>query len=221
MFKVSHVAESIQGEHRTVNKDRYGFFSRGETEFLVVMLDGVSSEANAKHGTRMALTLFEREFMKGKISDLRDLVLLANEKLKKSKYEGPYTTACLMYINIEQNPWIQFCSIGDTRGYIITPSNIIQITKDHVSKYAKNVLTHCLGMQNISKDAIFISEKMHGETFLVCTDGFYSIMEKSIPSFHGIFKNTRVNNFSKKLKNILKGNNSDDATYVFVRIGNV
>lgn len=221
MFKVSCIAESIQGENRAVNKDRYGFFGRDETEFLVVVLDGVSSEASAKHGTRMALAVFEREFKNGNSVDLRSLVLLANEKLKNSRYERPYTTACLMYINIEHDPWIQFCSIGDTRGYVISPSNIVQITKDHISEHAKNVITHCLGMHDIFTGDIFISEKIYGETFLVCTDGFYSVMDKSIPLFHSVFKDTRVSNFSKKMRNILKGNNSDDATYVFVRIDNV
>jgi Serine/threonine protein phosphatase len=224
MTSVYYAADSVQGVHRKVNKDLYGIFINEEySRYLYVVFDGVSSEQNAKYGARMAYRFFEHQFVQqGSKFNLTETVLHSSERLQKSKYSNPYTTVCAAYIDASSaKPVVQIASLGDTRLYVVKPTSMQPVTIDHTVKGHKNVLTRYLGMEGLKKDDIFFNELPCEGMFLICSDGFYSLLEAMPTVFHGIFTDIRINNFAKEIGNLVKNNNIDDATYIFVRVENV
>lgn len=218
-----YVSDTVKGVARSSNKDFFYICSRNnDSEYLIMVFDGVSSERNARHGARMACNYLSKEFKNDESNyDFKKIIFNANQKLVFSKYHRPYTTICALFVNLNNSPWAEFYSLGDTRGYVVSATNIKQITFDHRSEYYNNVLTRCLGMEDLSVDDIFCSGKLYETEFLLCTDGFYSLMENNVSLFHGIIRDIKIKNFSIRLRRIIDGNNADDATYVFVRIVNV
>jgi serine/threonine protein phosphatase PrpC len=216
---VKYIGNSLKGTQRDSNKDRCGFFiSEDGTECLAFVLDGVSSEVNAIRGVTMAYNFLKKQFYNCYLSrfSLSDLLFDTNNKLIQSKYSNPYTTICSIYIDLHKERIIHTASLGDTRCYVVTPQSIKNVTRDH--SLGGNIITHCLGMEWLDKSNIFY-EPIDGKTLIICSDGFYNVMEKDLTAFHRVF----INRNTKKtlIDKLVSGKNIDDASYVLIRIDDV
>ena len=216
--QITSISDSLKGYEREQNKDG-SLVLEHETYFLAIIFDGVSSANRAKEGVTLA-----KEFIK-KVHDnytqdgtlrLADLVCATNDVLVASGIPTPYATISSICIPFHgKNATI--VSLGDSRIYGITGQEMTQLTKDDNPPDDENVITKCLGMEELER--IQVREKnieLEAKRLLLCTDGFYHVMEDRPELFHEVLNYQRLGNIKKRLRKELSGDNYDDASYVIV-----
>jgi len=220
---IQYTYDTTQGVQRSSNKDGILIHSRGNDYCVFAVLDGVSSEPQAKFGVNIAIRCFRRyadEFVTHNGIDLSGLVTKANEAILASRYKGPYTTCSIVAIPYDKAKSVQILSVGDTRVYAITKQYIEQLTID--DSESGHIVTKYLGKDGLVLNSTI--EYMSAEDqyqILIATDGFYPMFEKNLVMFHKIFNFSLLRNVQRRLRKIVRGNNSDDASYVLVRVGYV
>jgi len=155
------------------------------------------------------------------------MIIDLNDFLRSSDIFEPYLTCSIIYIPHQISEKIKYANIGDSRVYSISTQYVLQLTIDDSDPIVKNILTRYLGMDDLKKTGcpeIEFTEKNKSHTFLICTDGFYSVMEsnpKNLKEIHRL-SNLKSSYYIKKgMQKVIVGSNNDDASYVIVRWTNV
>ena len=179
---------------------------------LVVVCDGIGGLPGGDVASDTASSVICDYFEKNKIVDIKNMILesfkVANEKIieisKQNNSPLTYGTTCVA--SFVENTNVHIANVGDSRAYVVSDSNIRQITKDHSivnelllkgkiteeeAKIApnKNIITRALGTVDSTPDYYnFCLEK--GDKILLCTDGLsnylsdgeiYDIVSKNVP----------------------------------------
>lgn len=216
-MKVKYIADSFKGIERGSNKD--GFFVTKVAEgYFFVVLDGVSSSNEAKQGVNMVVRFIKKnaeDYVSRDSFDVKSLVLDANRVLLKSSYERPYTTFCAAYIYGSNLHNAELYNVGDSRIYAVSSQYVEPLSEDDSLGEGSNVITKCLGMEDLDFDDIH-QRSFDGmpDDLLLCTDGFYSVMSDFFADFFKTFRFKNTDRIKNKIKLLLSGKNSDDATYV-------
>lgn len=224
-LKVNYISYTKQGTRRELNKDRI-YINETDKYSLFIVFDGVSSSPNAINAIELVedfIALNEKKYLHNNSPDLLNLMKGANEALLNSNILDGTATFALIYINkINDNTRIEFSNLGDTRIYHIKNHSLKQITADHNLLKASNIVTKYLGMPryNTSDFATSNLSLKENERLLICTDGFYELLEKNLSNIHQILNFKKLENLRKSL-NINISSNHDDASYVLIDISYV
>lgn len=223
-MKVKYIADSFKGLERRSNKDGY-FVTKVADGYFFVVLDGVSSSNEAKQGVNMVVRFIKKNaenYVCNNSFDVKSLVLDANRALLKSSYARPYTTFCAAYICGNRYRNAELYNVGDSRIYAVSSQYVEPLSEDDSLGEGSNVITKCLGMDKLALSDIHQrSLEYFSDDLLLCTDGFYSVMSNLFADFFKTFSFKNTDRIKNKIELLLSGKNSDDATYIFVRVTDV
>lgn len=112
-------------------------------------------------------------------------------------------------------------SIGDSRIYAFTNSYMEVLTTDDNLPVNSNLLTKYIGLEGLRIDDIDQIRVNANQDFLVCSDGFYSLMEKDLKNYFKILHYKRKGNIINAIKHLQKNKNRDDSTFIIIRNGRI
>ena len=178
---------------------------------------GVSSYQNSYKFINMYKKLLRTELRKidYKKENLKIAFYSAHEAIMEFKIDGKSTISALVVNKKTNNK--QFVSIGDSRIYLFTKQYIHQITNDDSLSGSSNYITRCLGMHDLSINDFEFTNIEKGCNFLMCTDGFYSLMEKNVKDFFTSLNYSKPQNIKSKLSTLQRKKNIDDSTYIVIK----
>ncbi len=214
---ITIVHNSLQGVHRKRNQDDILLHSNRDSH-LFVLFDGVSSLNESIDFIQSCKHFIQENYIQyigeDKI-DLEGLVYdMHKESLKTGKI-GKTTCSALLLKKRLNNGYV--VSVGDTRVYVFSNSYLEPLTRDDNLPGNSNILTKCIGWDGLRPDDIDQIEVDANQNFLICSDGFYSMMEKNVMSYFRIFHFKRKGNIINAINRLQKDNNRDDATYIMIR----
>jgi len=225
--QLEFISDSFQGDSRKTNKDGILLIS-DENHYILGVLDGVSSAAGAKKAVSYAikyLTKNHNSFLKEGTFDLAGMLEELNRVLSSTRIEDPFSTCSLAYIPRDSSQKIRIMSLGDSRVYSVSKQYLLQLTVDHKDSIRTNLLTKYLGAKDLTlKDFAEIEYSENEQSLLICTDGFYSVMESSpenLSGFHRVLNLKAIHFIQKGIGKVIHGFNKDDASYIFIRWENV
>lgn len=208
---------SIKWLDRKTNKDRiyildYQRFS------LFRLFDGVSSSwkaVTAINKIKKFLRLHRNNNFNIKRLNLSELCFDLNNYLINQNIIGWYTTYAV--ICIYDNMEITYSSLWDTAIYLDMQNSLDLIVKLDHDNINHNLITKCLGME--LPNHCFYEKNMKWirdfNGILICTDWFYSVMNKNKWAFHKSLKYTYGFNKKRSIDNLLISR-SDDASYIYI-----
>lgn len=216
---LKYIADSIKGTQRIENKDRTLVLS-SEDYLLAILFDGISSAAEANKGIGIAVDFIEKNYSlfyaTDKWYDLSSLMFEAHRAAIQPELNDPYATFNAVCVS-RKKEWAVFSNLGDSRTYEVTPQYIKQRSKDDNLLHNKNVVTKYLGMIELKKEDFLVNNfDVADKRILLCSDGFYSLLEEDRKDFHSILNFDRPGYIKKALFNKISGKNLDDSSYIFV-----
>lgn len=187
------IYKSDKGLVRSSNQDWAEVRNFEDSSCLSVVCDGVGGSAGGEIASKEAATTIVSYFEQHPKYSIKDLILesvkVANEHLiaiskSDDSIFGLGTTSVIAFV--EKN-MLHVANVGDSRAYIISDKEIIQVTEDHsvvnelvnqgkiTSEEAKdapnkNIITRALGHLNSNAD-YYNRILEHGQKVLLCTDG--------------------------------------------------
>ena len=172
----------------------------GNLNDLYVVCDGLGGHNAGEYASSLAAENFFdfAEFSESEkpLAIFKDAVNKANkliyEEGQKPQYEGMATTLVGCTVSGDM---AYIVNVGDSRAYVIGPSDIIQITLDHSyvaelvrsgqinkdeARFHKknNVVTRALGAEKTVAPDYFQVELEDDEFILLCSDGLYNMVSE-------------------------------------------
>ncbi|MBL0742742.1 PP2C family protein-serine/threonine phosphatase [Chryseolinea lacunae] len=210
-------ALSLKGIGRLQNQDAR-LVIQSEMYDVFAVFDGVGSAKNAKKATQMAamfIRKYHERFLHERIR-LSAMIAECNDYIVASNLIEPFSTVCIVVI-LKHSEDVFYISVGDSRIYLVTNQYIEQISKDDKVSDS-NVLNKCLGMAELGHGDFEQKRFRLERGFLaLCTDGFYSLMEKNKLLFFNVLNKKRPSTIRENLRKMIKGNNLDDATLLVIK----
>lgn len=213
---LKYLSHSRKGTQREKNQDRILIIEKSDY-YLFLIFDGVSSQSdsylfinNFKKTLRANLDRIRPD---GK--NLDDIFFESHSQVLNAEFNGMSTLAGLFYSKSEKTA--KYISIGDSRLYIFTNQFLEKITEDDSLKYQPNVLTKCLGIQGLSKEDFKPKDIEKKYNFLLCTDGFYSLMSNNLKEFFYAYNFKKLGNIERKLSSLQNRKNKDDSSYILIK----
>lgn len=215
---LQYLYHSKKGLKRERNQDKI-FVIDKEKYYLFFVFDGVSSVSTSH--------LFIKKFIKSIKSNINKL-LSSGENLAKLLYnshqevmlentgiEGMTTLSTVFYS--KKSKLTYFVNIGDSRIYLFNNQFIEQITTDDSLVNTPSILTKCLGTSELTLEDFSPVEIADDYNFLICSDGFYKLMECSLMDYFETYNFKNLANIRKKLSSLQRGRNNDDSSYILIR----
>jgi len=216
---LNYIAESFKGTGKQINNDFF-IVLKNNGNYLFLLFDGVSSAKNAKLGISKSVEYIKENyiyFYKGDELNLKKLMFETNRYLTESPVKEAYTTYVALSVNKKRDR-ILMSTLGDSRAYGISNQYITQYSKDDKWKIS-HMITKCLGMENLERaDFSEIVLSNVEKKVLLCSDGFYSILEKNKHLFFEVFNFNNLSNTKKRILREIKNKNEDDATYILINL---
>lgn len=185
------------GMKRKINQDA---FLKDDELGLYVVADGMGGHKGGEVASRVAIECMQKYCRENGESSARDRLdkginLACREIYRQSmdneELSGMGTTVAAILF---QGTAMFIGQVGDSRVYLISGSDIWQLTEDHsllneeiragrlaagqVSTYQfKNVITRSVGYENQVNVDIYRRETKPGDKYLLCTDGLSGLVE--------------------------------------------
>lgn len=209
-----YIYKSIKGGKRIENQDSFLIIDDNEFSFFAIF-DGVGGALNGKKASN-----FAKKFIKNKFSNylgqeirLKEMMFDLNNDLVSSYFKEAFTTYCFIFMQRNNNE-IYYSWLGDSRIYEITNQFMESITID--DSINKNVINKFLGDDQLSiNDFRLCTTPKENKYFLLCTDGFYNILESNKLAFFKEFNKKYITKI--KIDSLVNGLNEDDSTYIFIK----
>ena len=112
---------------------------------------------------------------------------------------------------------VNFINIGDSRIYIFTNQFLEKITSDDTLQGNHNILTKCLGIETLALEDFKMHEINFSYNFLMCTDGFYKLMEENLKEYFTTINFKYLRNIEKRISLLQKRKNKDDSSYIVIK----
>lgn len=219
------VCGSHKGLVRNINQDWVEVRNFSGSSCLVVVCDGIGGSAGGEIASREASEAVVEYFENNKENnDVENLILeslkYANNRISEmcksnKSIASMGTTSVIAFVDGYN---LHVANVGDSRAYVISKDEIIQITDDHSvvnelvsqgkltadqAKIApnKNIITRALGHINSTPD-YYNRVIRDGEKILVCTDGLTNCLS------------------DEKIHQIVLGNEPKDAVDVLIAESN-
>jgi len=207
---------SKKGIKREKNQDRILTIDR-DSYYLFIIFDGVSSYPHSY--------LFINEFKKRLKEKLRK-IKISKSNLSKILYDvhievlscginGMSTMSVLFFNKLTKKNY--FINIGDSRIYIFTNQFLEKVTIDDSLPGKKNIITKCLGLNTLTLNDFKINNIYFGYNFLICTDGFYELMENNLKEYFTTLNFRNFRNIEKKINLLQRRTNKDDSSYIIIK----
>ncbi len=166
---------------------------------LFLVADGMGGHRGGDFASRFTVETILDEVREGMypqtIRLLGRSIERANRDLRDRASGDPALLGCgttIVAAVIEENI-VTFANVGDSRGYVVGPRGIRQITRDHslveemvrageISREAarthpeRNIITRAIGAQNYVYIDFFEEELAEGEMILMCSDGLTTML---------------------------------------------
>ncbi len=167
------------------NADAFGFeIPDGGIIFPAIVCDGVGGNARGEEASMMACGHF-KTFFENLTSGLDDDSLIRQIKqefsrvnatiLQEAGGSGMATTLTGMLI---YGAKAFILNTGDSRTYRLRYDNLKLLTNEHTEvRGSRRVITNCLGIPNATVD-ISISAIVPNDTFIVCSDGLFDMIDE-------------------------------------------
>ncbi|HTP53244.1 MAG TPA: protein phosphatase 2C domain-containing protein [Anaeromyxobacteraceae bacterium] len=193
---LSHV-----GTERDHNEDFCGSFMESNDRAVVVVADGVSSNAGGEVASRMAVEVTLRAFREEpqKLAAGQRLyravqqanIEVHDRSIAVPELRGMATT--LTAVTVDRGA-LTAVHVGDSRLYLVRAGTVAQLSKDHTAAADKvrygllskerarhhpdrSTLTRSLGRELIvSRDRVS-QRVVRGDALLLCSDGLYNVLE--------------------------------------------
>lgn len=218
MISSEYVTDSIKGTQRKENKDRIIVLS-SENYLLAILFDGISSAPDANKGIDIAINFIQGNYSRFGLNEKYNLTNLMRQThfaITQSGLDTPYSTFSAVCI-AKNKSWATFSNLGDSRIYEVTPQHIKQLSKDDNFFHNKNVVTRYLGMIELESDDFYVTDfDIINKRILLCSDGFYSFLEKDLGKFHSVLNFKRAGNIKNNLFNKITEKNLDDSSYILI-----
>lgn len=211
----SYISDSLQGINRDSNQDRVMVIEKPQYAVFIIF-DGVSSyPLSFEFIEQFKKTLQSKEGMLNpEGSNIGDVLFDSHQEALKQRIEGMSTLSSLR-LDYSQRV-ADYINIGDSRIYSVTNRYINCLTVDDSLNERSNVLTKCLGMDTLTRDDFKKKKIDFSERFLVCTDGFYNLLESNKKEYFEALNFRYLHNIEKKISSLHSGKNSDDSTYILI-----
>jgi serine/threonine protein phosphatase PrpC len=213
---LTFIYNSKKGRSRERNQDRIMIiYHKGF--YLFALFDGVSS---FPFSYAFAETFKRRikaniDIVDGHGNNLDILFYKINKDVSKLKINGKSTISVLFYNMTEGIA--KFINIGDTRIYMYNNQFLEQLTVDDSLNGNENIVTKCLGYDSLIIDDFKPKIIENQNNFLICTDGFYKLMEKELKEYFTTLNFKNPLNIKKKIANLQRGKNQDDSSYILIK----
>ncbi len=203
-----YYGKTDKGRKRSINEDALLMLAVAPFCFFMVA-DGMGGHAAGEVASKMAVASLKRYFLEefasleslpenknlqaslaGMTVKANSLIWEASLSYKEQQGMGTTLTAALFFGE-------EYCigQVGDSRGYLIKPDEIIQVTRDHslvkemvdngqINKQdmhlhpKRNILTKALGTEPHIEPDFYKGTLQTGETLLLCTDGLTSLLSE-------------------------------------------
>lgn len=213
---MKYLSSSIKGITRSKNQDKI-FIYDNERFYLFGVFDGVSSISTshifidiftAKLRSRLA-------HLSVNGANLADLLFQTHNEAMEQGSDGMSTISLLFYSKTENEASI--VNIGDSRIYVFNNQFIEKVTLDDNLPDRSNILTRCLGVDELEIDDFKPFNIRRDLNFLICTDGFYKLMTDNLKEYFKTYNFKNLHNISKKLSTLQRKKNLDDSSYILIK----
>lgn len=214
---------------RKENQDNYWsaiLNVNGEEVGVLCVCDGMGGLDSGEKASRMLVSQIRDHFLEtGTIEGIEDVVSKVNQDIKHISVKKSGTT-CTVLMCTGGNYYIY--NVGDSRCYKWSESGVLQITEDHtvIQKYIKegkpitpevemkykNILTRCVGVMPKVKYDIFTGSYSEGDSFLVCSDGFWHTISEED------FMTGKINVISEMITQCMDKGEVDNITACILKI---
>ncbi len=213
---IIYTSNSKKGLARVKNQDRILILDE-DKYYLFGLFDGVSSMPQSY--------LFAENVIK-KIRSKKDIIDASGYNLDRVLYDvnietlatgirGSCTASILFYSKVFNE--IRFINIGDTRIYAFTNQFLESITIDDSMAGQENIVTRYLGKSDLDLSDFKITPFESKFNFLLCTDGFYKLMEANLKEYFNAINFKNIQNIKRKIAYFQRGKNQDDSSYIIVK----
>lgn len=209
-----YISKSKKGLNRNRNQDRILILDDKELK-LFMLFDGVSSNPESYKFIQNYMAKIRKLYSEGGINEknIQDTLYQAHKSVLNSKINGQSTMSAVL---IKEDS-VYFVNIGDSRIYNFSNQFIEKITKDDSSEYNKYLLTNYLGNNNISYDDFSPKKLEDAYNLLICSDGFYELMEDNLKDYFFTINRKYLGNIEKKLADLQRRKNVDDSSYILLK----
>lgn len=215
---ITYISNSIKGEKRSKNQDDTLFINE-DNYYLFFLFDGVSSSEYSYDFIQVCKRYINNNHHKYFTKEVKLDELLFDThcySIKEFDKKVGFSTCSAIFLN-KKNLVSYFFNIGDSRIYEYSNQYLEQITRDDNLPGNSNYLTKSLGSSEIKKED-FKQEKINlNYGFLICSDGFYSLLERNKSLYFSILHFKKPQNIINSLKRIQTGINNDDSTFIIIR----
>ncbi len=213
---ITFIHNSMKGIERKQNQDDILVLSNSDFH-LSVLFDGISSLKESIDQIQMCKHFILENhllYINHNKINLQGLVFQMNVKSLDSGINGKTTCSALLLKKGSNNAYI--VNIGDSRVYAFSNSYLEPLTHDDNLPGNNNIVTKFIGMKGLKPKDFNQFEVDANQNFLLCSDGFYSMMEKDLKSYFHIFHYKRSGNIINAINRLQKDKNRDDSTYIIV-----
>lgn len=211
------IHNSLQGVKRDQNQDDILVLSNSVFH-LSILFDGISSLKDSIGYIQLCKQFIQENYHQYVCGDkikLKELVYHIHVKSLEFGEDGKTTCSALLLKEGFRNAYI--VNVGDSRIYSFSNSYLEVLTQDDNMPGNSNILTKYIGLEGLKPLEINQFEVDSNQNFLICSDGFYSLMEKDVKSYFRIFQYKRNGNIINAINRLQKNKNSDDSTYIIIR----
>jgi len=210
------IYNSKKGIKREKNQDRILIIEK-DNYYLFMIFDGVSSNPFSYLFINEFKKLFKSKIKKVQISEtnLSKILYEVHNDVLNSGVKGMSTISILFFNKLNKN--INFINIGDSRIYIFTNQFLEKITQDDSLLGRKNIITKYLGLESLNLNDFKTKNIDFSSNFLICTDGFYGLMENNLKEYFEVFNFKNIKNIKKKLTTLQRRKNKDDSSYIIIK----
>ncbi len=216
MVNLNYTYNSKKGLAREKNQDRILILDQ-EGFYLFALFDGVSSMPYSYLFAENIITkIRSKQAIINETGDNLDKLLYdVNKELLTAGIKGSCTVSILFCGKYSDA--VSFINLGDTRIYAFTNQFLESITIDDSPVGQDNVITKFLGKPDLILDDFKISSYRNNNNFLLCTDGFYKLMEGNLKEYFNAINFKNMVNIKKKIAYLQKGKNQDDSSYILIK----
>lgn len=215
--KLKTIHDSFKGVNHARNEDKVLILDSSSYSIFVVF-DGVGSAKSSLEGVDLAINFIKsnhKTILNNSRFALGELMEKTNDVLTNSKLREPYCTYTALLIPEDKSILPIYSSVGDSRLYGVNVNYLHQYTID--DSLSEHVITKCLGMGYLTpEDFKETSIDVFENRFLMCTDGFYSLLESNISIFFHKLISKNIGRIKSDLKDLIYGHNADDCSYILI-----
>jgi serine/threonine protein phosphatase PrpC len=215
--QLTYISNSIKGIRRDKNQDRI-LIIEDDNYYFFIIFDGVSSYPESYLYIEKYIAYLNAnysEFLAKPEGNIDKLLYNAHKSLVSSSIGGCTTIAALFFS--KSHKIAKYINIGDSRIYIYSELYIEKITIDDNIPEMPNILTRSLGPNYLSFDDFHVYEIEKEHNFLLCTDGFYALMEEDLYEYFNTINHKDLDKIRKQLSLLQQDKNYDDSSYILIK----